>query len=502
MTKDKISIKYNLYVNSKNRKDAAFLMAKIKDFLQSTFLYTVYLFFVRNFRKLKANLIKATNPLYKFYVFKILYPGVYRRAARKPVDEKKVVFIELRLPSLTNSFKLMYDTLYTNYDYDIHCHFLRNTYVKRKQYRKNCVKMLRDIATAKYVFFDEATNVTAHVKFRPETVITQLWHGCGAFKKFGYSTADAIFGASRKEMDKYPFNRGYTNVTVSSPEVIWAYEEAMNYSHESGVVKALGSSRTDIFYDKDFIAKAFENLYELMPQAKGKKVILYAPTFRGRVAKAKTPNILSPEFMKYVLGDEYVLLIKHHPLVRKRPVIQDVCADFARDVTDEMTIEDLLCVSDICISDYSSLVFEYSLFERPMIFLAHDLEKFFDWRGFYYDYFELAPGPVVKNTTEIIEYIQNIDKLFDKERVHAFREKFMSSCDGHATERIMDVMFGDDLEKHKREEPLEKKAYHLIPHSEDYVDPEEEEEENEDAENDESHETEEETKEENKETEE
>ncbi|MDD7293368.1 MAG: CDP-glycerol glycerophosphotransferase family protein [Clostridiaceae bacterium] len=455
---------------------------KIKDFLQSTFLYTIYLFFVRHFRKFKSWLIKATNPLYRFYTFRLLYPSAYRRAARKPVDENKVVFIELRLPSLTNSFKLMYDTLYINYDFDIHCHFLRNTYVNRKTYRKNCVKMLKDIATAKYVFFDEATNVTSHVKFRPETVITQLWHGCGAFKKFGYSTADAIFGASRKDMDKYPFNRGYTNVTVSSPEVIWAYEEAMNYSHESGVVKALGSSRTDIFYNKDFIAKAYETLYSVMPQAKGKKVILYAPTFRGRVAKARTPNVLSPEFMKYVLGNDYVLLMKHHPLVRKRPKIPEVCADFARDVTDEMTIEDLLCVSDICISDYSSLVFEYSLFERPMIFLAHDLDEFFDWRGFYYDYFELTPGPVFKSTTEVIEYIQNIDKLFDKERVRAFRKKFMSSCDGHATERIMDVMFGKALESHKRAEPLPEKPYHLIPHSDDFV----VEEQNEDSDDDES----------------
>lgn len=461
-------------------------MSKLKDFIKSTFLYSIYLFFVKKrrklkafigkrHRKLKAFIRKKTNPLYKYYVFKRLYPRVYRKAAKAPVDENKVVFIEIRLPKLTNSFKLMYDTLYTNYDFDIHCHFLRNTYVTRKQYRENCKAMLADIATAKYVFFDEATNVTSHVQFRPETVITQLWHGCGAFKKFGYSTADAIFGATREEMDKYPFNRGYTNVTVSSPEVIWAYEEAMNYSRESGVVKALGSSRTDIFYDREVIDNAYNSLYGLMPEAKGKKVILYAPTFRGRVAKATTPHVLNPEFMKYVLGDEYVLLMKHHPLVRKRPKIREECLDFARDMTNDMTIEDLLCVSDICISDYSSLVFEYSLFEKPMIFLAHDLDKFFDWRGFYYDYFELAPGPIVKSTTEVIEYIKNIDKLFDKERVHAFREKFMSACDGHATQRIMDVTFGTELEKHKRETPLEKAPYHLIPHSNDYVEPSEDE---------------------------
>ena len=275
---------------------------RIKAKLQSTYLYTIYLFFVRNFRKAKAGLIRmgksirrsvrrTFDPLYKYIVFKRVYPRVYAKNAKKPVDERKVVFVELRLPKLTNSFKLLYDTLYRDYDFDLHCHFLRNTYVTRRQYRRNVKAMLADIATAKYVFFDEATNVNGCFSMRPETVVTQLWHGCGAFKRFGYSTADAIFGATREEMDKYPFNRNYSRVTVSSPEVIWAYEEAMQYSHESGVVQALGSSRTDIFYDQKVIDQAFENLYALMPQAKGKKVILYAPTFRGRVAKATTPRV-------------------------------------------------------------------------------------------------------------------------------------------------------------------------------------------------------------------
>ena len=457
---------------------------RVKQLLQSTYFYTIYLFFVRNFRKARAGLIRAGksirrsvrrtfDPLYKRIVFKWQFPRVYRKYAKQPVDERKVVFVELRLPKLTNSFKVIYDTLYREYDFDLHCHFLRNTYVKRRQYRKNVKTMLKDIATAKYVFFDEATNVNGCFQMRPETVVTQLWHGCGAFKKFGFSTADAIFGASREQMEKYPFNRNYTRVTVSSPEVIWAYEEAMQYSHESGVVQALGSSRTDIFYDQKVIDRAFENLYALMPQAKGKKVILYAPTFRGRVAKATTPRVLIPEFMKYCLGDDYVLLFKHHPLVRRRPKITDFCSDFAMDVTDTMTIEDLLCVADICISDYSSLVFEYSLFEKPMIFLAHDLENFFDWRGFYYDYNELAPGPIVQNTTGVIDYIQHIDERFDRARVHAFREKFMSACDGHATQRILEDAFGDALSAHKRPTPLPDEPYHLVPCAADYVEVEE-----------------------------
>lgn len=448
-------------------------MLKLKQMIQSTFIYTIYLFFVRNFRKLKASIRKSfrkhTDKYYRWYIFKYLYPKIYKKNAKKPVDENKVVFVELRLPNLTNSFQLLYDTLYINYDFDIHCHFLRNTFTTRKDFRNRCKAFIKDIADAKYVFMDEATNIMGNFETRPETVITQLWHGCGAFKKFGFSTADAIFGATREQMEKYPFNRNYTHVTVSSPEVIWAYEEAMRYTHESGVVKALGSSRTDIFYDQEFIKHSFDVLYDVMPEAKGKKVILYAPTFRGRVAKATAPRVLDNEFMRYELGDEYVLLIKQHPLVRKRPAVSEFCADFAMDVTTLMSIEELLCVSDICISDYSSLVFEYSLFERPMIFLAHDLDQFFDWRGFYYDYHELAPGPVVKNTTEVVDYIKNIDKNFDKKRVHDFREKFMSACDGHATERIINTVMSDESRAaHKRETPLPKEDYHLIPSAEDF----------------------------------
>ena len=352
---------------------------------------------------------------------------------------------------------------------DLHCHFLRNTFVSRKEYRERCKAFIADIATAKYVFMDEATNVNGCFEMRPETVVTQLWHGCGAFKKFGFSTADAIFGASRKDMENYPFNKNYTHVTVSSPDVIWAYEEAMRYTHESGVVKALGSSRTDIFYDEEFIKSAYDELYEKFPAAKGKKVILYAPTFRGRVAKAKSPNVLNLTELFEAFGEEYVVIMKHHPLVRKRPAIpEELINTFAVDFTTDMSIETLLCVSDICISDYSSLVFEYSLFERPMIFLAHDLEDFFDWRGFYYDYDELTPGPVVKTTQEVVDYISDIDNLFDKQAVKDFRNKFMCSCDGHATERIIDTVFGDDYSKKLRSTPLPKAPYHLEPSADDF----------------------------------
>lgn len=416
---------------------------RIKNALKKTKAYKVYCSIVKLPRKVR-------NRAYKHYTLKMLYPSVYKKNARKPVDENKVVFIELRQPEISNSFRVLYDDLKKNYNFEIHEHFLRTTFVPRKEHQQRCVEMIEDIATAKYVFLNEASNVVSSVPLRKETVLTQLWHGCGAFKKFGMSTADLIFGENRKNMLKYPFNKNYTHVTVSSPEVIWAYEEAMNIKPEEKIIKAVGSSRTDVFFDKEYIQKAYDKLHDLLPQSRDKKVILFAPTFRGRVAKAKSPDCFDVQQFKDVFSDEYVLIFKHHPLVRKRPEIPEDCSEFAVDFTDTMTIDELICVSDICISDYSSLVFEYSLFEKPMIFYAYDLDEYFDWRGFYYDYFELAPGPICKTNEEMVDYIKNVDTRFEKDKVVAFKEKFMRSCDGHATERIKDMVFGKQLEKMKQ----------------------------------------------------
>lgn len=399
------------------------------------------------FQFMKRGIRGVKNRINKYRTYKKEYPQCYLEAAKAPVQENKIVFIEIRLPELTNSFQTIYTELSRYYDFDIHCHFLRTSFVSKKEHKKRCLDMIKDVATAKYVFLDEASIVFGSLPIREETIVTQLWHGCGAFKKFGMSTADLIFGSTRRDMIKYPINKNYTHVTVSSPEVIWAYEEAMNIEKDSGIIKALGSSRTDVFFDDIFIRKAYQKLYRLMPEAKGKKVILYAPTFRGRVNKAETPSCFDVEMFAKNFSDDYILLFKHHPIVRTRPEIPEQYNNFARDFTDVMAIDELLCVSDICISDYSSLVFEYSLFEKPMIFYAYDLDEYFDWRGFYYDYYELAPGPIVTTNEEMIEYIKNIDSQFDKQKVVDFKKKFMSACDGHATERILQTVMGEEVLK-------------------------------------------------------
>lgn len=379
---------------------------------------------------------KTRKNFFRYATVKLIYPLLYAIHSCKPVDKNKVLFVEPTQLKPTNSMKGMIRAVTEAGAGNVKQMSLGHNLVRKREQLRREAEFIKEFATARYVFTTEALATIGGFTKRSETTVVQLWHGCGAFKRFGFSTADYIFGGSLETKLKYPDYRNEDLITVSSPEVIWAYEEAMNYKG-AGVVQATGISRTDIFYDEEYLSRARSKVHKAVPEAEGRKIILYAPTFRGRVKSATAPDRMDIVEMKEALGDEYMLLIKHHPHVKAPPKIPKEAEDFARDVTGELTIDDLICCADICISDYSSLVFEYSLFGKPMIFFAYDLDDYNDWRGFFYDYEELTPGPVVTTAAEIIDYISNIEMKFDREAVEEFRDKFMASCDGHATERIL-----------------------------------------------------------------
>lgn len=391
----------------------------------------------RDKKEILSEISKAERYLRAKYIKEIL-PDEYNKESQYPV-ENKVVIME-RGGALSINFKCLIAYIKENTELEIDIHILKLGVVELEDYFLNAKEYVRSIARAKAVFVCTANDLAGHFTVRPETTYIQLWHACGAFKRFGLSTIDKKFGKSAKSHKMYPVNTNYDYVTIASPDTSWIYEEAMNIEKDSGIIIATGISRTDVFFDEDYISRCYKKIHEKIPASKDKKVILYAPTFRGEVAKSSSPSELNIKQFAETLGDEYVLVIKHHQAARVIPPIPEEYENsFAYDMTrgKGMDINELMTVSDICISDYSSLVFEYSLFERPMVFFAFDLEDYIDYRGLYYDYEEITPGPVFKTNEEIIEYILQIDKNFDKQIVVDFKNKFMSSCDGHATERIV-----------------------------------------------------------------
>lgn len=404
-------------------------------------------------RKLSAELMEKDQQLrqrdeklYKTYkkrlkskYIKELIPAAYAAEAAKPI-ENKVVFMENgTFPSPSN--KHLYEEILRQGKYDVKTFSLHIRAVSDVEYYQNALDYVREIATAKAVFLSTANPLLSQFDVRPETCIIQLWHGVGMFKKVGYSTMGSKgFGYSAKTREEYNDYRNYTDVTVAAEEQIWTFEDAFHISRDTGIFKPIGIARTDVFFDEEYRKKAQETLCKHYPACRDKKLILYAPTFRGSVGKAKAPDQLDINRMAERVPDNYVLLVRHHGLCKELPPIPPALeGKFAFDMNTNavLSTDELMSIADILVTDYSSLAFEFAVMEKPMVFFAYDLEEYIDGRGMYYDYSEITPGPVCKTTDEIIDYIIETDHVFDVGEVRAFRDKYVAACDGHATERTI-----------------------------------------------------------------
>ena len=372
-------------------------------------------------------------------------PRLYARNVRKsPVNPNKALFVNGKLETVPDAFSIIMPYLEA-LGLDVEFIGLGQQVRGFSTYHKRCKDLMEKLAGAHYVFLEDASDVVSCVDLRPETKVVQLWHACGAFKKWGMSTSELKFGNTAKNIERHPFYKNLSLVTVSSPEVEWAYREAMMLEDTPQVVQPLGVSRTDVFFDGGFASASLEWLRAKFPAIAGRKIILYAPTFRGNTRHAFAPNALDLPKMRAALGNEYALVIKHHPFVRDVPGVPEDCSDFAFVCDSADPVDSLLVSADVLVTDYSSVVFEYALLERPMTFFAYDLGDYNDWRGFYYDFEQMTTGPVVGNTDELVDFIGHVEERFDREQVSAFKQKFMSACDGHATERICRFVLGYDM---------------------------------------------------------
>lgn len=386
---------------------------------------------------------KYRNRLNRFLF--ILWKVVYKLCCLLPVDQKAILFVANKDFSVPPEFEslrnLAKEKGYT-------ARFILKTpnssdIIYENEWRKikNELKFQVRYATSKCTFLCDYFLPAYANEPRKGTKLIQIWHGCGAFKKWGYSTRDSAWGLRSDFFEKYNVHKTYTHITTSSEEVNEIYAEA--FASPLSKVKAMGVPRTDVFFDEDFVTSQKDNLLKKYPELNGKKLILWAPTYRGNDLRASHNDpAIDFEQLKSIIGDDYALLIKLHPHISKRISKDDLpekSEGFVYDISNEFPISSALCFADTVISDYSSLIFEYALFEKPMIFYAYDLDDYESDRSFYYDYETFVPGEIVKTTEELGKAVLNSEKSFDKEKVIAFKNRFMASCDGKSTERIFEL---------------------------------------------------------------
>lgn len=366
-------------------------------------------------------------------------PAAYDERRELPV-ENKIVFLQAR-HGVSQACRYIYDKIESEYPYEpVLCELYRGIVSSAELYL-NAMDFAREAATAKAIMAHSSSPFLGYIDIRPETKVVQLWHGCGVIKHLGLTAAGKPGVRSKEHYEEFPEYNKYDAVTICSEEQRWVFEDFMGLEKGDPVLKAWGMTLTDEFFDPGYVENCRRKLREIIPASEGKKVILYAPTYRGRSPHREAPRL--PDVAKFAekLADDYILIIKQHQTVSELPEIpEEYRGSFAYDMTrsETMNINELMTVADIMISDYSSVIFEYSLFERPIIFYMYDLEDYRDTRGMYYSYEELAEcGPIFKDDDSMVDYIAHIDERFDKSKVEAFREKYMSACDGHATERVM-----------------------------------------------------------------
>lgn len=360
------------------------------------------------------NKIKLQMKQYVKMLFQqVLLPFVYHIAKRKKVKRGLVLLADSHHEEMPESMVFFSQELEKR-GYKAREFFFRSYGLKGV---KNMFSFMRSYAEAEYVILCDYFLPVASCKKRKETTVVQLWHGCGLLKKFGYSTTDDIPSAYHGNLFC-----NYDLVTVSDEVCREKMAEAMRLPKEN--VQALGVSRTDIFWQKGYQEACQKKFFEQHKEAQGKRIVLWAPTFRGR---ASHPYIVGESEIRYVvkeqLKEDYYLLVHLHPHMKK----------------EEQGIMELLPIADLLITDYSSVLFEFFLLEKPVIIFAPDYEEYQKTRGFYID---LKALPVRWSQKEE-ELLLAIKQPFSqKERLaqRACREVYLSACDGHVTERILDKL--------------------------------------------------------------
>lgn len=352
-----------------------------------------------------------------------------------PVKKKKVFCIMTHDGSKGSSVGVVVEALKKQDDfYDFY-------YMKKKD-RENALKAFVSfflikpyhMATSAYILMDNAFLPMAYLHFSKEAKVVQLWHGTGTIKKFGQ---DVNQGELKKL--EYKANQRITHLIVNSEYTKRQFAKAFGVKEEK--VFVFGLPRTDELFSEQTKQRKQAQFYQQYPKLKGKRLVLYAPTFRD--TEVRHPKMeLDIAYLERHTEEDTVYLIKLHPFVAANYKWEDSLRCI--NVSAYQDINTLLFVSDVLITDYSSIIFEYCVLEKPMIFFAYDLETFSQQgRGFYEPYENYVPGPVVKDTKEVARLLSH--EHLSIQQVKAFKEKSFSYLDGCSMKRFQENVFQETL---------------------------------------------------------
>ena len=270
----------------------------------------------------------------------------------------------------------------------------------------------------------------------------ETWHGT-PLKKLVFDQEEVMGAFPLYKAQFYKQSRVWDYLVSANHFSTEVFRSAFRYNKE---ILEFGYPRNDILHseNRDQLAAALRRKLHI---PEGKKTILYAPTWRddeyyGR-GEYKFALKLDLRLLKKELGPDYVVLLRTHYFIADSLDIRGL-EDFAINVSKYDDISELYLISDLLITDYSSVFFDYANLKRPILFYTYDLDKYRDMlRGFYMDIETEVPGPLLFTNEELVEAIKRIDQITEQyqDRYEMFYERFCGLEDGHASERVAKRVF-------------------------------------------------------------
>ena len=329
-------------------------------------------YYKKNFKlyneKFKTKVVRVFKRSFK--PFMVLCMNIYYHFMRVfKFGNNNVLFLTENLDKLDGNLKILYDEYIKLKEYKVRKYsrdfFHINSYLLRI---KHFMFVIGKVAKSDIVIVDNYCPTLTFVNFSKKTRYVQLWHAGIGFKSVGY----ARFGLDGSPNPFKSSHRRYTDAIVDQEKLIDIYKEV--YGVKRDIFKSYGMPRLEGYLDSEKIDKTINKLYKEEPILKDKKIILFSPTYRGtgsRNAYYDYSLIDLGVIYDYCKKNDFIFVIKMHPFIRQKIKIDKKYSDRIVDLSD-IDINELIYITDIMITDYSSCAYEYSLFDRPLVFYRFD----------------------------------------------------------------------------------------------------------------------------------
>lgn len=352
-----------------------------------------------------------------------------------PIHPRRVVLATARVPVLEGNLAHIHDAIRRHHP-DREIVLLLEPYsygfVGKVGYLLRLVRGMVHLRTASLFVVDNAYLPVHVAPHRRGTTVVQVWHAVGALKRFGLDAHTPPADPERRFL-----HRHYDAVVCTAERSRAPWAAAFGIAVER--VLPLGTPRTDFFADAGAMAATRQRVLARYPVLRGRRVVLYAPTFRGRGAAKHDAGFLDGVALRAALPDDHVLVLKSHPNLD--PAATST-AGFDLVVDPVVEINELLTATDVLVTDYSSSIFEWALLRRPLVLLVPDLEDYERDPGMYLDYRTEMIGEQVRDTAGVAAAVRTA--RVDEAAWDAFIAANLGAADGHASDRFVARFLGTE----------------------------------------------------------